>query len=229
MRSSLRRSPALQPGPAAVGGFESTRNAATSSTARPTAALAARGSRTRGAHVGALEARLDDEVVEAAPGERDGDERELHDQHVPVAGRPQVVERRQPQHAEVDPGGEQRGDQHRREPGEAEERRPRSAGAVRKTASSMTSPPTQSDAAERCTQSASSDHFDAGGSTAECPESERPDARPSESASAGQRKRARPVGQPAEEDERGDDREAERHHDEGLPKRVSSANGDRSP
>ncbi len=44
---------------------------------------------------------------------------------------------------------------------------PRSAGAVRKTASSIMSPPAHRDADERCTQSASSDHFDVGGSNAE--------------------------------------------------------------
>jgi hypothetical protein len=47
-------------------------------------------------------------------------------------------------------------------------------------------PPSQRHAAERCTQSASCDFHDAPASAAECPDSERPDAKPSATANAAQ-------------------------------------------
>src|SRR5205823_1804683 len=63
----------------------------------------------------------------------------------------------------------------------------RSAGAFGQTTkASCTSPPIQRAAADRCAQSASSERHDEPGSTAEWPESERPDAKPIPSRSAGQ-------------------------------------------
>ena len=95
--------------------------------------------------------------------------------------------------------------------------------------SSMTTPPAHSDAAERCTQSASSDHFEAGGSTAECPDSERPAARPSESASAGTRNvRRRSVSQPRKTSAVTMAKPSV-ITTKASPKRVSPAKGDRSP
>ena len=64
-----------------------------------------------------------EEVVHGAPGERERDEPELHEQHVAVARRPEVVDVRQPQDAQVRPRDEQQGDEHGREPREAQERR----------------------------------------------------------------------------------------------------------
>ena len=51
------------------------------------------------------------------------DEPELDEQHVAVAGRPEVVHVRQTQDAEIRPCDEQQSDEHRREAREAEERR----------------------------------------------------------------------------------------------------------
>src|SRR2546423_14052710 len=68
----------------------------------------------------------------------------------------------------------------------------RSSGAAgQTTATSWTSPPIQSVAAERWIQSASSESHDEPASAAEWPESERPDAKPSPSKNAGQRKSVR--------------------------------------
>ena len=104
-------------------------------------------------------ARPDDEVVERAPGEHDA-RRARASRAAP--GRSSCVQRsrelRQPDDAEVDPGREHERDQHDREPREAQ-RTPRGAAPARparRRRRASTSPPTQSDAAERCTQSASS-------------------------------------------------------------------------
>src|SRR5207249_9419633 len=72
----------------------------------------------------------------------------------------------------------------------------RSSGASGQTTkASWTSPPTQSEAAARCAQSASSENQDEPASTAEWPESERPEAKPSASTRAGQRRTRRSVSQ----------------------------------
>ncbi len=63
------------------------------------------------------------------------------------------------------------------------------------TTASITSPPTQIDAAARWTKSASSESHDAPASTAECPERLSPDSNTSASTSAGQRSRIRSVSQ----------------------------------
>src|SRR2546423_15534614 len=75
----------------------------------------------------------------------------------------------------------------------------RSSGAAgHTTATSWTSPPIQSVAAERWIQSASSESHDDPASAAEWPESERPDAKPTPSGKAGQRKAVRSVSHPRE-------------------------------
>ena len=99
------------------GGFESTRTAAASSTAMPIVASPTQAARElRHERVAAIDERPRDHVMQPSPRERDRHERELDEQHVPVALRPQVGDVRQPQDAQVDPGRDERGDQHRREP-----------------------------------------------------------------------------------------------------------------
>src|SRR6266511_5620436 len=72
----------------------------------------------------------------------------------------------------------------------------RSAVAVGQTTkASCASPPTQRQAAERCTQSASSERHEEPVSTAECPESERPEQSTSPSTRAGQSSTGRSVSQ----------------------------------
>src|SRR5207237_9995879 len=63
------------------------------------------------------------------------------------------------------------------------------------TTASSTSPPTQSEAAVRCAQSASSESHDEPESTAEWPESDRPEAKPIASRKAGQSSTVRSVSQ----------------------------------
>ena len=69
-----------------------------------------------------VEPRADEEVMHATPGERHADEGDLHEQHLAVPLRPEIMEMRQPDDAEVRAGGEHDRDQHRRQPREAEER-----------------------------------------------------------------------------------------------------------
>ncbi len=52
--------------------------------------------------------RTNDEMVEAAPRERHEHQPDLHQQHLPVTLSPQVAQVRQPDDAQVDPGGERR-------------------------------------------------------------------------------------------------------------------------
>ena len=141
-------------------------------------------------------------------GARSDDEPDLHEQHAAVAARPQVAQVRQADDREVHAGAEHERDQHRREPREAHERRAaklRRAGPEQRAPSSR-APPIQSDAAERCTQSAISVFHDEPGSTASCPETREP---------AGEHDRERErrherldaVEQPREVDEREHERE----------------------
>src|SRR5207244_11084894 len=69
----------------------------------------------------------------------------------------------------------------------------RSGASGSTTTASCTSPPIHRHAAERWTQSASSDFHDAPASAAEWPESESPDANPSPSRKAGNKKTLRSV------------------------------------
>src|SRR5919204_3352187 len=71
----------------------------------------------------------------------------------------------------------------------------RRSGADSTVMSSITKPPAQSDAALRWTQSAKADQEEEFGSADECPESEKPDAKPSATANAGQSRTIRPVSQ----------------------------------
>src|SRR4249919_3162339 len=73
----------------------------------------------------------------------------------------------------------------------ASRRNPGAAGQT--TNASMRSPPTHIEAAARCAQSANSDSRDEPASTAEWPESERPEAKPSESAKEAQSRDVRSV------------------------------------
>ena len=118
---------------------------------------------------------------------------------------------------EVRPGGEHERDEHRREPREAPERLAAELGRDRPDRDDERRRARRSRATRRRgapSRRARTSH-DEPGSTASWPESERPEAKPSESASAGHEQR-RPVGQPREVDERGDEREAERHQHERL-------------
>ncbi len=69
-----------------------------------------------------LEHPRDEELVHTAPGERGAHERDLHEQHLAVAHRPQVVDVRQPDEAEIDARREHEHDRHRRQLGEPAER-----------------------------------------------------------------------------------------------------------
>ena len=152
-----------------------------------------------------VERRPDDEVVERTPEEREAHEPDLHEQHLAVALRPEVVQVRQPDDA--------RGRSRRtstsaistgREPREADERLRRSCGAPNQSRPAIVaSPPIQSDAAEMCTQSAISVFHDEPGSTASCPDTRgrrrraarartpARAARPGRAATPGRRARAR--------------------------------------
>ena len=153
--------------------------------------------------------------MRGAPEQRERHERELDEQHLPVALVPEVGEVRQPDHAQVDARREQHDDQHRRELGEADEgvaaqlRRERPDDErEHERARPPRSRPLR-DAPSRRTPSSR----DEPASTAEWPESESPEAKPSESRNAAQSSQ-RPLGQPGEVQERGHEREPERHRDE---------------
>ena len=60
--------------------------------------------------------------MHGAPGKCNRHEPELHEQHVSVPGRPEVVQVRQAQDAQVDTGSEQKRDEHGREHREAQKR-----------------------------------------------------------------------------------------------------------
>src|SRR5206468_975406 len=103
--------------------------------------------------------------------------------------------------------------------------RPRS---VKNTTTSMITPPTHREAAERCTQSASSDHFEEPRSTAEWPDSDSPEAKARERANAAQSRGRRSVSQLRKSSA------ATRANPsviamKALPKRVPFAIGERSP
>ena len=133
------------------GGFESTRTAAASRIAIADRALARQAARQAGERA-ARRARARGRTRKwcaRAPGQRERDEPELHEQHLPVAARPEVGEVRQPQDAQVDPGREQqRRSARSRGARSAGTRCRRSAGSSGQTTNaSCTSPPTQSAAA----------------------------------------------------------------------------------
>ena len=109
----------------------------------------------------ALEPRPHDEVVRPRPrASASATSAELHQQHLPVARRPESVDVRQAQDRQVDAGREQEPDQHRREPREARGRRSAAARArpARRRARARRARRPRAIAADRCTQSASSDH-----------------------------------------------------------------------
>ena len=103
---------------------------------------------------------------------------------------------RQPHDRQVDAGGEHERDQPGSEAREADEQLAAAdTAATGHTTTSVTSPPIQSDAAERCTQSAISVFHDEPGSTPSWPETERPATKPSDNTSAGTSKRGRSSSQ----------------------------------
>ena len=105
----------------------------------------------------------------------------------------------------------------------------RSSGSSGQTTkASCTSPPTQSDAAARCAQSASCESHDDPASAAEWPESERPEANASESANAGQSSTVRSVSQ-ARKTSALTSANPSVIATKAVPKRVPPAIGVRSP
>ena len=211
--------PARDAAPTACGGgFESMSTAATSSTAIADRALAERdcGRRARGSRRRRARASAGRGSGGAAPRERDGDERELHEQHLPVArasrGRRAAAAARS---LRYDPGRDHERDQHRREPREAQERLAPQLRRGRPHGHGERDEPADPERRRREVHPVGELGFhDEPASTALWPDSESPDANASESASAGQSSTAAP--QPREVDERRDEREAERHRDERL-------------
>ena len=151
-----------------------------------------------------------------APREREADERELDEQQLPVA-RPTRGRGRagKPLERQVDPGGDDERDER---PGELREAPERRAAAARASPPdderrARAAPPIQSVAAERCTQSASDGQRAAVVGLV---------AREREPRAEPEREHERrpeqppPLGQPGEEEQRGDEREPELHRDERL-------------
>ena len=110
---------------------------------------------------------------------------------------PEVAELGQPHERQVGTREHHHGDERDREPREPDESRPSQRGREGpERKASVVTPPTQIDAATRCSQSASSDSTDELGSVAWCPESDSPDARATETASAGHHNSSRSRFQP---------------------------------
>ena len=154
------------------------------------------------------------------------DERDLHEQHRAVALRPEVVQVRDAHEREVRPRGEHERDEHDASLEKRTNALAPQLGRDRPTATaSATSPPSQSDAAEKCTQSASSVALDEPAiDRVVAGKREARDEQPSESTSAGHEQQ-RPLEQPRQVDDRGHEGEPERHEDERLAE--ARAVGDR--
>ena len=130
--------------------------------------------------------------MHGAPRECDRDHRGLEQEEAAVLRLPEVAELGQTHDARYAPARTitaTRAIASRANPTKAVRRSEGARGQTRKAR--VATPPTQIDAATRCSQSASSESADEFGSVAWCPESERPDARRTETASAGQRSSSR--------------------------------------